>query len=261
MYPLSADKLSFAEIAKYWAREIPASIDELLANLEAAWWRGEIIGISQTSRLKCLAAVYEKWNQQELADIVFVTPHNPGRPVKTELEHGYVNYDFSPRISVPTKIEDWTEDSCASAFSALAETPLTKVEAEAEARSDGPPQFRSVLYPIHSIELTSEEFFRWVAMRRFDVPRFWKRIEATVADRSDIRNCRGESSKADRGKIPLVMKWLAEIFPDSQVPKPIYAPRKLMLLDIIAAVPGLANELHGDTLRAAIKRHDAKFSL
>ena len=68
-----------------------------------------------------------------------------------------MNYDFSPRINVPTKIEDWTENSCASAFSALAEAPLTKVEAEA--RSDGPPQFRSVLYPIHSIGLLPKSSF------------------------------------------------------------------------------------------------------
>ncbi len=261
MFPLSAEKLSFLEIAKYWSREIQpsASWDELLASLEKAWWKGEIVGISPTTRLKCLAAVYEKWNRQELADIVFVTPDDPGRPVKTELEDGCVNYDFSQkRISVPTKIEDWTEDSCAAAFSALAEAPLT----ESKAPSD---RYFPIFSPILSaIELTSEEFFRWVEMHNFDVPKFWRRTSsANVSDRNDLRDLQNERpKKVGQGKkIPLVMKWLEEKFPNSQVPKSIYAPRKLMLLDIIADVPGLANKLHLDTLRPAIKRHNAKFPL
>jgi hypothetical protein len=181
MFPLSAERLSFLEIAKYWAREIqpPASQNELLAKLESAWWRGEIVGISPTTRLDCLATMYRMRHQQGLTAVVFVTRNDPARPPVTELEDGSAEVDLSPRISVPSEIEEWTEDTCAAAFSALADAPFTEAEA---------PSIR--YFPIFSpvlsaIELTSEEFFRWVATRHFDVPKFWRRNNA--ANVSDYR--------------------------------------------------------------------------
>ena len=76
MFPISADKLSFLKIADYWSRESLASQDELLAELEAAWWRGQITGNSAKTRLQVLRSMYE--SRHDLQYVVFITPNDPG---------------------------------------------------------------------------------------------------------------------------------------------------------------------------------------
>jgi hypothetical protein len=172
MFPRSEEKLSFLKIAEYWSREIPASRDDLLASLEAAWWRGELIGKSPKTRLQLLQTMFGSRESQSYRGIVFVTPIDPGRPVTSELKDGEVRVDPSPRINVPCEADDWTEDSCATAFSELAEVPSIQ-------------HFPIVSPLLASIELAHEEFLRWVEARGFDVPRFWKRNSA--AHVSDYR--------------------------------------------------------------------------
>jgi hypothetical protein len=167
MFPRSEEKLSFLKIAEYWSREIqpPASRDELLTSLEAAWWRGELIGKSPPTRLQLLQIMFGSRESQSYQGIFFVTPNDPGRPVTTELKDGAVEVDLSPRIIVPYEADDWTEDSCAAAFSRLAEAPSVQ-------------HFPIVSHVLASIELSPEEFFRWVEASGFDVPKFWKRDSA-----------------------------------------------------------------------------------
>jgi hypothetical protein len=174
MFPRSEEKLSFLKIAEYWSREIRplASRDELLAILEAAWWRGELIGKSPRTRLQLLQIMFGFRESPPYQGIVFVTPNDPGRPAVTELKNGEVGVDQSPRINVPCEAEDWTEDSCATAFSGLAEASSRK-------------HFPIVSPVLCSIEVAREEFLRWVEARGFDVPRFWKRNSA--AHVSDYR--------------------------------------------------------------------------
>jgi hypothetical protein len=174
MFPRSEEKLSFLKIAEYWSREIrpPASRDELLASLEAAWWRGELVGESPRTRLQLLKIMFSSRESPSYQGIVFVAPNDPGRPVIAELEDGEVGVDVSPRINVPSEADDWTEDTCAAAFSQLAEAPSLQ-------------HFPIVSPVLASIELTHEEFFQWIEARGFDAPKFWKRVSA--ADLSDYR--------------------------------------------------------------------------
>jgi hypothetical protein len=61
MWPLSAEKLPFLEIARFWSREIipRASYKELMALLEEAWWQGELKGNYVPDRLQFLKKMFE----------------------------------------------------------------------------------------------------------------------------------------------------------------------------------------------------------
>jgi hypothetical protein len=166
MLPRPEDQLPFWKIAKFWSPEIqpPMSEDEVLDELEAAWWRGEIIGISALSRLQFLERVFEAHQRSSFDNIVFVTSNDGGPPVGTPQAEGgvLVVIDPRPEISVPSETKNWTEESCAGAFATLAESPSRK-------------HLPILQFSLHFIELTREEFFDWVEMRDFDVPKFWRR--------------------------------------------------------------------------------------
>jgi hypothetical protein len=166
MFRRSADRLSFLQIAKLWAREIQpsASLDELVDELESAWWRGEIVGNSAKTRLQFLQTMF---GFRKNLGIAFVTPTEPGPPDFTELENGGVKVDISPRIIVPCETEPWTDESCAIAFETLANSPSRE-------------NFPLLSISLHFIELTGEEFFGWIEKRGFDVPTFWKRDSAAI---------------------------------------------------------------------------------
>jgi hypothetical protein len=166
MFPLSADKLSFLEIADHWSGESRALKGELLAMLEAAWWQGEIIGNSAKTRLQFLENMYRSRHEPHLQSVVFVTPSDPGPPAVTPLPNGEVV--VRPGISVPSETDDWTEDSCKDAFDELARLPSQQY-------------FPILRYDIWFFELTREEFFRWIQFRGFDVPTFWKTTEPLSA--------------------------------------------------------------------------------
>jgi hypothetical protein len=161
MFPLSADKLSFLKIADYWSRESRASQNELLAQLEAAWWLGEIVGNSAITRLQFLKNMYQSRHEPDMQSIVFVTQSDAGPPTDTPLADGGVIVDVRPRINVPGETDAWTEDSCNDAFQELARLPSQQY-------------FPQLSYSICYIDLTYEEFFGWARSRGFDLPGFWK---------------------------------------------------------------------------------------
>jgi hypothetical protein len=198
MFPLSADKLSFREIAKFWSREIQphASRDELVDEMEAAWWRGELVAASEMTRLQLLRSMFAHRASTSLEGIVFVTPNDPEQPVVTELANGEVMVDTSPRVSVPSlETDQWTEESCAGAFETLSKSP---------SREHFP-----ALLSLHCIELTREEFFRWVDRRGFHAPTFWKsQLRQTPKPtskppfREDLEAAYKQRIKEFHGKIP-----------------------------------------------------------
>jgi hypothetical protein len=246
MFPLSADKLSFLKIADYWSRESPASQDELLAELEAAWWLGEIIGNSARTRLQFLENMYRSRHEPHLQSVVFVTPSDPGPPAVTPLPNGEVVADVRPRISVPSETDDWSENSYKDAFLELARLPSQQY-------------FPLLSYSICFIELTSEEFFGWVARRGFEVPKFWKRIaEATQTSPqgSDASNnshssfAVNTSGRGTKGRaIQNVLKYL---FPKG-VPAGMTSERRNELIWKELERKGIGPKPHKRTIERAIK--------
>jgi len=164
MFPLSAARLSFLKIADYWSRESLASPDELLAELEAAWWQGKITGNSGHTRLQLLRIMYQ--SRHDLQSVVFVTRNDASPPTATPLPDGGFVVDLTPRISVPAETEDWTESSCNDAFEELARLPSKR-------------HFQRFSYSICFIELTPEEFLEWVTRSGFAAPKFWQRTAET----------------------------------------------------------------------------------
>jgi hypothetical protein len=161
MFPLSAEKLPFLEIADFWSREIEphASQTELLAQLESAWWLGEITGNSVLTRLQFLKKMFESRREPYMQSVVFASPNDAGPPTEIPLPDGGVV--VRPKIFVPDETDDWTEDSCNDAFEALAGLPSQKY-------------FPMLSYNICFIDLTHEEFFSWVRNKVFNLPEFWK---------------------------------------------------------------------------------------
>jgi hypothetical protein len=161
MFPLSAEKLSFLKISDYWSRESLASQNELLAQLEAAWWRGEISGNSAITRLQFLEKMYRSRHEPYLQSVVFITPSDAGTPTEIPLPDGGIV--VRPEILVPGETDDWTENSCSEAFEALAGLPSRQ-------------HFPLLSYSICFIDLTHEEFFSWARTRDFDLPTFWRAV-------------------------------------------------------------------------------------
>jgi hypothetical protein len=100
MFPLSAERLSFLEIAKFWSRAIKphASREELLALLESTWWKGEFKGNSALNRLQFLRKMFDTRREPDMQSVVFVTPNDAGPPTETPLPGGEFLVDLRPRI-------------------------------------------------------------------------------------------------------------------------------------------------------------------
>jgi hypothetical protein len=161
MFPISKDTLPFLEIADYWSREIqpPASRNELLAHLEAAWWLDEITGDSALTRLQLLKNLFR--SKQNFPGIVFVTEEDAGPPLSVTLPDGTATVDLRPRIMVPSDTDKWNEASCAAAFKVLAKSPSWE-------------HYPEISPGLDFIELTRVEFIKWLAARGFEIPMFWK---------------------------------------------------------------------------------------
>ena len=105
--------------------------------------------------------------------------------------------DLRPRVCVPSSDTDtWTEASCAATFEALA--GLSCFE-----------HYPQIGPGLDYIELTRDEFIRWLEMREFSFPEFWKRpidrvaslkqaseavIVKAIKDVYDIARARGEKA-------------------------------------------------------------------
>jgi hypothetical protein len=67
-----------------------------------------------------------------------------------------------PRVRVPTHdTNTWNEDSCAAAFQTLAEAPSFE-------------HYREFSPGLDFIDLTRDEFVRWLVNNGYELPNFWK---------------------------------------------------------------------------------------
>ena len=162
MFPIGKSKLSLREIANYWAREIqpPASRNELLQKLEAAWWLGQIRGDSVKSRLDLLKHMLAMYDGDD-ARIVFLV-ENFDEPQPKQLPDGSVRVDVRHRIYLPSRDKNtWDESNCEDTFQSLAQTSSTE-------------SYPEMTPGLAWIELTFEEFTDWLASQGYAKPKFWK---------------------------------------------------------------------------------------
>jgi hypothetical protein len=168
MWPIGESKLSLGEIAKYWAREIqpPASRNELLQLLEAAWWLGQIRGDSVKSRLDFLKHMFKAMHDRDDAGVVFFVEDAP-EPKMEQLSDGSIVVHYRHPISLPSKdISAWDESNCEDAFQSLAQTTSTE-------------SYPEMTPGLAFIELTFEEFTGWLLARGYAKTKFWKPLPAT----------------------------------------------------------------------------------
>jgi hypothetical protein len=165
MFPISKEKLILRDIANYWSREIrpPATADELLNLMVRAWWLGELVG-DTSPRVELLKKMAAKRNKEdELTNLVFVTPDEVELPTTKELPGGITEVDFRPRVPVPsTAMEAWDDALCEDAFSVLASDEVSHTDHYLE---------WGVL--IQWIALSRTEFMNWLALRSYPLPTFW----------------------------------------------------------------------------------------
>jgi hypothetical protein len=163
LFPIGDAKLSFLAIANYWSREIqpPASRNELLGVLESAFWRGEIRGNFRWSRLEFFKGMCRPLQNRDDLGIVFIVGEDADKSRVEELPDGAALADPRPRIHLPSgDMATWDESTCSDAFATLAETSST------QSYPDLTPIFAS-------IELSYEEFTRWLEKRGYTRPGFW----------------------------------------------------------------------------------------
>ena len=163
MFPITKPELSFAEISEYWAPELGWSRDRVQTLLEGAWWLDKISSDSTTNCLELLKRLFKWMRNCESPAIIFVTPESAPPPETKETPNGHLAVDLRPRVFVPSEdVDTWSEASCIPAFQALAEKPSLQHYPE------WGPGFQAM-------KLTQDEFFRWIAIRGFPYPTFWKR--------------------------------------------------------------------------------------
>jgi hypothetical protein len=160
------DKLSVEIITDCWSREIqpPRSWEELLVFLEGAFWRGELKAEPFT-RLALLKSIFRSARAGDLTGLVFVTQENTTPPQGVKLPDGGLLFsanDLETRILVPSNDpEGWTEDSCASAFQVLAQTPSRRHYPD-----------RTIQFLM--MQICYNEFIRLLRANGLDSPKFWR---------------------------------------------------------------------------------------
>ena len=237
MFPVTSEKLSFADISDYWSRYMPtAEPFELLARLEQAWWRGEIRGQAASTRLGLLRSMFRELGDRVDLGIVFIREGDEPPAKVTELPDGYADVDMRYRIRVPSDdISDWNEEMCAEAFNAMAET------SSAVSYPNFTPFFAS-------IQLSFEEFDKWRRARRYLKPAFWS---APVAETG--------LQKSKLGRPPIysweqVKKHLLEY---AKRKGPIQTDKELLqkCADLAASIHASGKTPDDKTIRAAIKQY------
>jgi hypothetical protein len=162
MFPISKPELSFAQISEYWAPEPRWSRDMVQALLESAFWLGEFSVISSITPDELLKRLFKWMRNCDFPALVFVTPESAPPPEISELLEGDL-VDLRPRIFVPSEDADtWSQASRIHTLQMLAEKPSL------EHYPEWSPGFCAM-------KLTRDEFFRWIAVRGFPYPTFWKR--------------------------------------------------------------------------------------
>jgi len=171
MFPVSEPELSFADISEYWAAELNISPDRIQALLEGAWWLGEISDNSGITPLKFLRQLHKRMRNSDAPTLLFITQENSPPAETLELSDGSLLVDPRPRVFVPSANTDtWSEASCMGALRAMAQTPSLKHYPECS------PGFAAR-------KITRDEFFRWIAVRGFKYPTFWKRTNDQATSR------------------------------------------------------------------------------
>jgi hypothetical protein len=175
IFPITKGKLSLQEISDYWSREIkpPASKNELYVLLERAWWLGEIHGDKKIGRLQLLKAMFKTTRRSDDPGIVFIVCGETAPPEEKALPDGGVVVDRRPRVPLPSIDTDtWDIANCKKAFDAIAQT--SSIES-----------YHVATPYLMSIELTRDEFIRWLNGRDYQHPSFWssKAISSTTFEK------------------------------------------------------------------------------
>jgi hypothetical protein len=129
--------------------------------LERAWWRGEIHGDEKFDRLQLLKAMFKTTRRSDHPGIVFIVCGETAPPEEKALPDGGVEVDLRPRIPVPSIDTDtWDIANCKDAFGALAQTSSFE-------------SYTAAAPGLMTIELTRDEFIRWLEERGYHTPSFW----------------------------------------------------------------------------------------
>jgi hypothetical protein len=163
MLPVSKPELSFAEISEYWGAELNLSQDKIEALLEEAWWLGEISGNpTPPTRLELLRSLVKRMRDRDSPQLLFITPDSKPPAKTVEQPDGSLLINLRPCVPVPSdQIETWSDAACIQAFQAMAQIPSSEYYLE-------------YLPGFEARKLTSNEFFKWIVKRGFELPKFWK---------------------------------------------------------------------------------------
>jgi hypothetical protein len=164
MFPIREPALSFLKISQYWSGEIhpPKSQNDLLKDLEGAWWLGEIHGDSALSRIELLKRMFKSMQHRDDLGIVFVVGEGASEPRYKEFPDGSMLVRVQIEVHVPSgDIDTWEENCCDEAFQALAQT--SSIESYPE-----------ITPGLAFIKVSHDEFFPWLAKHGFHKPTFWR---------------------------------------------------------------------------------------
>ena len=167
MFPIPAEQtLTLLRVADYWSREVQpaASPREVLSELIARWWLGELCQVGGPSRIQVLRAVMSR----EL----FVRPG---------FELG--RHERIVRFSVPfpeTTPPLWTEAACEAAYVAVSEQWVLV---------EGDPVIEPL---VAAVEIDRDSFVAWLVRRGAVVPKFWGRSPSAA----DIKMLKGPARNA-----------------------------------------------------------------
>jgi len=185
MSPIAKSTRSFGDIAEYWSREIypRASWDEILRELESAWWLGELRGSSGPTRLQRLRNMFTSMRHRDDLGIVFIVGDCAG-PQSVELPDGSLIVDLRHQIRVPSgNTESWDEAACRDAFHALAKTCSKE-------------SYPELTVGFTLTELSYEEFSTWCTKGGFFIPTFWKPGDQTHRHHAGAASSAGSDNEA-----------------------------------------------------------------
>jgi hypothetical protein len=187
----SSQPLSLWQIADYWSREMkpPANRDELFDSLVKAWWRGELVA-SGAERVDMLKAIHNNppsWIAFEGEQQISALPNGIGEV----------------RLFVPlpkSSPDSWTDDDCTEAFQIIAKLWDSL-------------DFELFVPIVWSLQLSEDEFTRWVKSRGHQRGNFWVRGKK---EKGVCQNIQGDYNRFSSRTLPIhakpntgrFLKWL-----------------------------------------------------